>query len=114
MKVKSLIACAATAAALPLASAWAVPNATTLGGPSGTGFYGNVDPITEYYYQPGMLPPEERGAASVGASALSSYDVNRDGVISVDEQRAADTRVIPQRDSYSGPSWATNPPAPAQ
>jgi hypothetical protein len=44
---------------------------------------------------------------------VSSYDVNRDGVISADEQRAAETRVTPQRDSYSGPSWATNPPAPA-
>lgn len=113
MKVKSLIACAAAAAALPFAAAWAVPNATTLGGPTGTGFHGNVDPITEWY-QPGMLPPEERGAASAGAGAIHSYDLNRDGVISADEQRAAEIRVTPQRDSYSGPSWATNPPAPAQ
>ncbi len=51
------------------------PNATTLGGPTGTGFYGRVDPITQWY-QPGMISPEERGAASAGAGAVRSYDVN--------------------------------------
>lgn len=112
MKVKSLIACAATAAALPLATAWAVPNATTLGGPTGTGFYGTVDPLSRWYL-PDVRAPEERGAASAGADAVTTYDLNRDGVISAEEQREAETRVTPQRDSYSGPSWATNPPAPA-
>ena len=112
MKARTLIACAATAAALPLA-AWANGNATTLGGPQGTGFYGTVDPILEWYGT-GMTAPEERGAASAGAGTLSAYDVNRDGVVSAAEQAAAETRVPPRRDSYSGPSWATNPPAPAQ
>ncbi len=112
MKVKSLIACTATAVALPLAPAWANGNATTLGGPQGTGFYGNVDPVAEWY-RPGMIPPEERGAASVGAGS-SAYDANRDGVVSASEQLAAERRVAPRRDAYSGPSWATNPPAPAQ
>jgi hypothetical protein len=107
MKVKTLIACAATAAALPLVPAWASGNATTLGGPQGTGYYGTVDPVD--YERYGMIPPEQRGTASAG----TTYDQNRDGVISRSEhERVADAR-RPRRDSYSGPSWATNPPAPA-
>ncbi|HEX2200002.1 MAG TPA: hypothetical protein VHG88_15480 [Burkholderiales bacterium] len=108
MKVKTLIACAAVAAAFPMTPALASANATTLGGPQGTGFYGNVDPLD--YERLGMIPPENRDAASIGAT----YDQNRDGMLSREEQeRMADSR-RPRRDSYSGPSWATNPPAPAQ
>jgi hypothetical protein len=112
MKARTLLACAATAAALPLAPAWA-DNATILSGPQGTGFYGTVDPIIEWYGA-GMIAPEERGAASAGAGADSRYDTNRDGVVSPEELAAAQTRVAPRRDSYSGPSWATNPPVPAE
>jgi hypothetical protein len=112
MKTRTLLACAVTAAALPLAPVWA-DSATTLGGPQGTGFYGTVDPIIEWYGS-GMLAPEERGAASAGATADSRYDANRDGVVSPEELAAAETRVAQRRDSFSGPSWATNPPAPAQ
>jgi hypothetical protein len=109
-KAKTLIACAGVAALLPL-GAWASANATTLGGPTGTGFYGTVDPILEWYGS-GTLPADEaRGAASAGAT---TYDLNRDGVISADEQREAERRAEPRRESFSGPSWATNPPAPAQ
>jgi hypothetical protein len=107
MKVKTLIACAATAA-LPLVPTWAFGNATTLGGPQGTGYYGTVDPID--YGRYGMIPPEQRGAASAGAT----YDQNRDGVLSRSEQQGAADARRPRRESYSGPSWATNPPAPAQ
>jgi len=107
MKVRTLVACAAIAAALPLSPAWAAANATTLGGPQGTGYYGTVDPVDEARY--GMIPPEQPGVASTG----TTYDQNRDGVISrSEEERVADARQ-PRRESYSGPSWATNPPAPA-
>ena len=61
--------------------------------------------------EPVVIAPEERGAASAGASG---YDLNRDGVVTADERAAAESRVPQRRDSYSGPSWATNPPAPAQ
>ncbi|HEX6268337.1 MAG TPA: hypothetical protein VFZ81_15740 [Burkholderiales bacterium] len=111
MKVKTAIACAAVAAALPLGSAWAVANATTLGGPQGTGYYGTVDPLTD---RRDMAAPEERGAASAGAGTERAQDLNRDGVISPSEQAAATDTRRERRDSYSGPSWATNPPAPSQ
>jgi hypothetical protein len=108
MKVRTVVACAAFAAALPLYPAWAAANATTLGGPQGTGYYGTVDPVDPARY--GMIPPEQPGVASTGMT----HDQNRDGVISRSEQeRVADARQ-PRRESYSGPSWATNPPAPAQ
>ena len=98
MKVKYLIACAATAAALPLVPAWASGNATTLGGPQGTGYHGTVDPVDHERY--GMIPPEQRGA-SVGAT----YDQDRDGVLSRSEQQRMDDARRPRRESYSGPSW---------
>ena len=111
MKVRTLVACAATLVALPLASAWASGSATVLGGPQGTGYYGTVDPI---YDRQSMIPPEERGAASVGAGADRTLDLNRDGIISPSEQAATTDTRRARRDTYSGPSWATNPPAPAQ
>jgi len=107
MKVGTLVACAVFTAALPLSPAWAAANATTLGGPQGTGYYGAVDPLDYEHY--GMIPPEQRGA-SVGAT----YDQNRDGVLSRSEQQRMDDARRPRRESYSGPSWATNPPAPGQ
>jgi len=131
MKVRLLIACAATAAALPLAPAWASASATTLGGPQGTGAYGTVDPLD--WDRDGIVTAEERAApytASPSAAApyttapstsapydSATLDRNADGVISPSEHAAindakADVR-RDRRNAYSGPSWATNPPAPA-
>ena len=99
MKVKTLAASIALAAALPLGPALASGSATSPSGPQGTGWYGWVDPLLddERY---GMVTP--------------AYDRNADGVITPDEYAASagDTR-IERRMSYSGPSWATNPPVPA-
>jgi len=121
MKVRILIACAATAAALPLAPAWASANATTLGGPQGTGAYGSVDPLD--WDRDGVINAEEAAAPYTSAPYTSApyesatLDRNADGVISSSEHAAindakADVR-RDRRNAYSGPSWATNPPAPA-
>ena len=45
MKARTLLASAAFAAAVPLGTAVANGNATTLSGPQGTGDYGFVDPL---------------------------------------------------------------------
>lgn len=109
MKAKTLIASAAIAMALPSGAALATANATNLGGPQGTGFYGVVDPLLE----------RSTDFSSAGATApadgpyLAAYDRNGDGVISQSEADAANQVRTDRRDSYSGPSWATNPPVPA-
>jgi hypothetical protein len=114
MKARTLIACAAAAAALPLGHAWASANATTLGGPQGTGAYGTVDPVD--WDRDGIVSAEERAAPYVPYDS-ATLDRNADGVISPSEHAAindakADVR-RDRRNAYSGPSWATNPPAPA-
>jgi hypothetical protein len=92
MKAKTLVACAITASALPLASAWAaIPT-----GPQGTDL-GIVTPV--------VIP------------TFAELDVNRDGVISREEYRivpAAKPGSMPGAGPLVGPSWATNPPAPAR
>jgi len=72
------------------------PNATTLGGPTGTGFYGRVD------RSPSGTSPAwfRRKSAARRAPALV--------------QCARTTSTRRRGLGYSGPSWATNPPAPAQ
>jgi len=87
MKVKTLIACAFTATALPLASGWA----TEPTGPQGIDRPG-----------PNRLTFEQ-------------LDTNRDGMISREEYAAAQTQMRGdrrQRGAYDGPSWQTNPPVP--
>jgi hypothetical protein len=121
MKVRILIACAATAATLPFGAAWASASATTLGGPQGTGAYGTVDPLD--WDRDGMTNAEEAAAPYTAAPSTgtpydaATLDRNADGVISPSEHAAindakADVR-RDRRNAYSGPSWATNPPAPA-
>jgi hypothetical protein len=109
MKMRTLIACAVSAAALPLAPAWASASATTLGGPQGTGAYGTVDLLD--LDRDGVINAEERAAPAI------AYDRNGDGVISPSEYAAVndarDAARGERRNTYSGPSWATNPPAPA-
>jgi hypothetical protein len=121
MKVRYLIACAATAAALPLSPALASASATTLGGPQGTGAYGSVDLLD--WDRDGVTNREEAAAPYTAAPSTSvasdaaTLDRDADGVISPSEHAAindakADVR-RDRRNAYSGPSWATNPPAPA-
>ena len=116
MKVRILIACAATVAALPLGQAWASANATTLGGPQGTGSYGVVDPLDRDH--DGVIYTQEPGGyVSAPPYSFATYDRNGDGFITSNEFEAMkDTRAEARDDDrniYSGPSWATNPPAPA-
>jgi hypothetical protein len=112
MKMRTLIACAVSAAALPLAPAWASASATTLGGPQGTGAYGTVDLLD--LDRDGVINAEN---AEERAAPAIAYDRNGDGVISPSEYAAVndarDTARGERRNTYSGPSWATNPPAPA-
>jgi hypothetical protein len=106
MKVKTLVASIAIAAA-PL-GALASGSATNPSGPQGTGWYGWVDPLLddERY---GVVGEQPYGVVT------PAYDRNADGVITQAEYAASagDTR-IERRASYSGPSWATNPPVPPQ
>jgi EF hand domain-containing protein len=90
MKVKTLIACAVTASALPLASAFA-QNAQP-SGPQGTQIYGNRQAVVMTFEQ---------------------LDVNHDGVISREEYRIAEQRA-PMVGPYQGFSADTNPPTPPQ
>lgn len=86
MKMKTLIACAATAAALPLTTAWA----TQPTGPQGIDWWGH---------------------SGVG---FAQMDRNGDGMISREEYATADQRGVTGRARvYSGPSAETNPPVPA-
>ena len=108
MKVKTLIASAAIAAALPLGAAYASGSATNLSGPQGTGWYGWVDPL---------IDDERYTMAPPAGATYASYDTNADGVISREEYAAATRDMRGERatrESFSGPSWATNPPAPPQ
>jgi hypothetical protein len=89
MKAKTLIVCAITASALPVASASA-QNAQP-SGPQGTQFYGNRAIVMTF----------------------SQLDVNRDDVITRDEYSAAVERARVGVGVYQGHSADTNPPAPA-
>ena len=105
MKVKTLIACAVTATALPFASAFAQNNAEP-SGPQGTGWYGA--PNAAY------PAPQDNGAYG--------YDASRNAV---PQSERRDVRMMPwrtdrtnerpartQRWVYQGFSADTNPPAP--
>jgi hypothetical protein len=113
MKAKTLVACALAASTLPLASAWA----TMPSGPQGTGSYGAPNgavPLAQsvppgyIYTQPQTAQPQ---------TAVPDTSVNRDTLA---DQTALDrepARSSARRGSnhwvLQGPSWATNPPAPA-
>jgi hypothetical protein len=106
MKLKNFVACALTASALPLAPAFGQvgPQPT---GPQGTGAYGaaNAALPARQVVAPAYTyaTPMAEDSVSRGMTAdTRSYDTRRD-----------DERRMTRRGAYDGPSWATNPPAPA-
>jgi hypothetical protein len=109
MKAKTFVACAFVASALPLASAWA----TMPSGPQGTGSYGAPNGAVPL---PQSVPP---GYIVVGPQGATVPDnsVNRDQLAdqtAIDREPArTDARRPANHWVLHGPSWATNPPAPA-
>jgi hypothetical protein len=111
MKTKTLLAAAFTACAVPLAPAWA----GTPSGPQGTGAYGapnGAAPLAQ------SVPP---GYIDAGPQAAPVPDdsVHRDALAdqtAIDREPAARTNTRRPSNHWvlQGPSWATNPPAPAQ
>jgi hypothetical protein len=107
MKAKTLVACALAASTLPLA-AWA----TMPSGPQGTGSYGAPNgavPLAQSV-PPGYIYTQPQ-------TAVPDTSANRDALA---DQTALDrepARTNTRRPSnhwvLQGPSWATNPPAPA-
>jgi hypothetical protein len=92
MKLKILVACAVTAAALPFAASWAQPVPT---GPQGT--------------NPNLTQP-------VGFLTFAEIDTNGDGVISREEYLVVERMrpgTLPGSRPLRGPSMDTNPPVPA-
>jgi hypothetical protein len=112
MKAKTLIACALTAAALPLAPALA-QNAEP-SGPQGTGGYGarlaqNAEPSG----------PQGTGAYGARSGAIPQAVAPTDPYATQQSARPAQPyssqeprQPVRGRGSYDGPSWETNPPAP--
>jgi hypothetical protein len=115
MKAKTFIACAFAASALPVASAWSVMPT----GPQGTGAYGapNAAVPLAQSVPPGYVYPGPYSGAQT-AAPIPDSSVTRDAL----SDRQALDRDPPRRDTrgpslrnwvHEGPSWATNPPAPA-
>jgi hypothetical protein len=102
MKAKTLVACVLTASALPLAPALAQLGPQP-SGPQGTGAYGAANAAVP---EPQIVVPAETYVAP-----LPEDRVNRGATV---DQRAYERRPMRGRGMYDGPSWATNPPAPAQ
>ena len=94
MKVKTLIACAITATALPFASAFAQNAAPS--GPQGTGWYGA--PNAAYDASRNAVPRSDRGDARM----MMPWRTDR-----TDERQSRTQRWV-----YQGFSADTNPPAP--
>jgi len=109
MKAKTLVACALAASTLPLASAWA----TMPSGPQGTGSYGAPNGAVPL---PQSVPP---GYIDAGprVAPVPDNSVNRDRLAdqtAIDREPArSGTGRRSNRWVLQGPSWATNPPAPA-
>jgi len=104
MKAKTLVACAFAVSA---ASAWAAMP----GGPQGTGSYGAANGAVPL---PQTVPP---GYVYAGPqTAVPDNSVNRDALAdqtAIDRDPPRDARQPARRWVLQGPSWATNPPAPA-
>ena len=101
MKAKTLIACALTAAAVPLAPALA-QNAEP-SGPQGTGSYGARSGAVP---APQVVAPADPYVTPTPQTArpVDPYSTAR---VPQDARRP-----VRGRGSYDGPSWETNPPAP--
>ena len=104
MKVKTIVACALTATALPFA---ALAQNAQPSGPQGTGWYGAPNAA-----QPVPQPvPGTYGYVAPGSDAyVVERDMRREEMRRDDMRR--DTREVPRR-TYSGFSADTNPPVPA-
>jgi hypothetical protein len=111
MKAKTLIACAVTASALPLAAAFA-QNAEP-SGPQGTGWYG----------APNAATPIPQGEAGAQWRADNPYRTDNQYQYRMEqrtdayaEPRVRDRERMTRRDrmAYNGFSADTNPPAPPQ
>jgi hypothetical protein len=111
MKARTLLAFAIAAIALPLGSAFANGNATTLSGPQGTGYYGFVDPLD--IGRSGRVSEPSAGAGATVPPEAAALDRNGDGILSQNEYTAINDGKA-RRGAYSGQSWATNPPVPPQ
>jgi hypothetical protein len=92
MKAKTLVVCVLTASALPLAPALAQQGPQP-SGPQGTGSY---------------------GAPNAAAAVPQTVSPTDHGAYERDQQRGDMRRPMRERGMYDGPSWETNPPAPAQ
>jgi hypothetical protein len=119
MKMKRLLVFV-SAAALPFATAFAQD--ADPGGPQGTAWYGYSAPdfamldtnrdgvVSADEYAARDLPVERRspayGTPSAGATVSPQYDRSQERAMAREERRA--------RYPYSGHSFDTNPPAPAQ
>jgi len=99
MKVKTLVACAITATALPFASAFA-QNAQP-SGPQGTGWYG----------APNAAVPTPQDTTAYGYDA-SRNAVRSDSRMPWRNDRTDERPARTQRWVYQGFSADTNPPAP--
>jgi hypothetical protein len=107
MKAKTFVACAFAISALALAPAWA----TMPSGPQGTGAYGAPNAAVPL---PQTVPP---GHIVVGPQVVPDDSAHRDLLAdqtAIDrDARPADPSRPARRWVLQGPSWATNPPAPA-
>src|SRR6185436_6360821 len=107
MKAKTFIACVVTASALPLAPALAQvgPQPT---GPQGTGAYGAANAALPAAQA--VAPADTRYGTPMPEDGVSGATIDQ-STYGRDSRRSDVRR--PTRGTYDGPSWATNPPAPA-
>jgi hypothetical protein len=106
MKAKTFVACVLTASALPLAPALAQLGPQP-SGPQGTGAYGARNAAVPV--------PESAAPAYTNATPVPADSASR-GTTSdrrADDVRRDAGRSPARRGMYDGPSWETNPPAPA-
>lgn len=109
MKAKTFVACVLTASALPLAPALAQLGPQP-SGPQGTGAYGAANaavPVPQ-----AVVPADTRYGAAMPEDSVNRGATLEQGTYGRDWRRSDERRTT--RGMYDGPSWATNPPAPAQ
>jgi hypothetical protein len=111
MKAKTFVACAFAVSAVTLAPAWA----TMPTGPQGTGAYGAPNgalPLPQTV-PPGYVYPGPQAAGTPVPDDSAQRDALADQTAIDRDPPRADARRPVRRWVHHGPSWATNPPAPA-